>query len=306
MTYCLPSLVRNITSLIMKTIQSSAIFKIVALFAVLSIAFSCSNNNSEKSLTTINVGVLPDQKKEILVQKYQALLEYLHEETGLAFKLVIPKNYSELVSLFEEKRVDLGFFGGVTFAISHQSSEAIPLVLRGKDLKFTSSFITRVENNSLKISDFKNKSIAFGSKLSTSGHTMPRFFLSQQNIEPETFFSNVKYSGKHDLTAIEVQEGRVDLGVANSVVIKEMFNDGRLKEGEVHVLWETPPYADYVWAVQNEMNKSIQIKIRDAFFALSKNNPKHKKILHNLCANHFLPADIKDFSAIIELTENHN
>ncbi len=279
--------------------------KIVVLFTILSLVISCSRDDSEKSLATINLGVLPDQKKEELIRQYQPLLDYLHGKTGLPFRLIIPTNYSSLINLFEDERLDLALFGGASYVKAQKTSGARPLVTRGKDLRFTSSFISRSENNLNNISEFKNKSFAFGSKLSTSGHIMPRFFLKKENIIPETFFSNIEYSGKHDLTAIWVRDGRIDLGVANSLIIQEMFADGRLKKEEVRILKRTPPYANYVWAVQKGMNTSVQILIRDAFLALSLNNPDHKSILEGLKAEYYLPADINDFSDIRSAVKNH-
>ncbi|MBT3184360.1 MAG: phosphate/phosphite/phosphonate ABC transporter substrate-binding protein [Nitrospina sp.] len=289
----------------MRATQLSAIFKVAGLFVALSVALSCSNNNPEKNLLTINVGVLPGQKKEALIQQYQPLLDYLHKKTGLAFKLTIPTSYSGLINLFEDEKLDLVNFGGTAYVKARKTSGAIPLVMRGKDLKFTSSFITSGESNFKKISDFKNKPFAFGSKLSTSGHIMPRFFMGKENIIPETFFSNIEYSGKHDLTVTWVRDGRIDLGVVNSFIIQEMFDNGELKEGEVRVLRKTPPYADYVWAVQKGMSKSIQIMIRDAFLALSLDNSEHTSILDGLKAEHYLPSHTNDFSDVREAIESY-
>ena len=69
---------------------------------------------------------------------------------------------------------------------------------------------------------------------------MPRHFMcSDKQIIPEVFFSEVHYSGAHDKTAYLVRDGTIDLGVANSEIIKKMIRDGRLKENDVRVLWET-------------------------------------------------------------------
>jgi ABC-type phosphate/phosphonate transport system substrate-binding protein len=38
---------------------------------------------------------------------------------------------------------------------------------------------------------------------------MPRYFLKEMDIIPEVFFSDTRYSGKHDLTAYWVRDGLV-------------------------------------------------------------------------------------------------
>jgi phosphonate transport system substrate-binding protein len=80
-----------------------------------------------------------------------------------------------------------------------------------------------------------------------------------------------------------------------------MYRDGRLIEKEVRILWETPQYPDYVWALRPLNNKSFQIKFRDAFLKLSKTNREHAKILEGVDAGSFLPAGVNDFIKLKEI-----
>ena len=138
---------------------------------------------------------------------------------------------------------------------------------------------------------------SFGSELSTSGHLMPRHFLrSEWQIEPEAFFSAVTYSGTHDRTAQLVRDGAVDIGVANAAVIRQMLDDGRLRNGEIEVVWQTPPYPDYVWAVQREMPAQLKTRLRDAFMSLTPTRAEHVAILNSLGAQKYLPAAGGDFA----------
>ena len=139
----------------------------------------------------------------------------------------------------------------------------------------------------------------FGSKLSTSGHLMPRYFMkSELQISPETFFSVVDYSGSHDKTAIKVRDGLVDLGVANSIIIKRMIAEGRLEKSELQIIWETPPFINYVWAVQKTLDEDLKNRIRDVFLGLDASKPNHKTILSHLGAMSFLPAGKRDFLSL--------
>lgn len=257
--------------------------------------------------STIRVGVLPDDSRERLQSRYEKLLKYLSEETGLRYELLIPDTYHELLNLFHEAEVDLAYFGGYTFVMANIKDDAFPLVMRNVDIQFTSYFLARMDRPEEKISDFKDKVFCYGSKLSTSGHLMPRFFLTKKKIMPETFFSEVRYSGSHDKTVFWVNDGLVDLGVVNSKIADKLFEDGYLKREDVRIVWKTPPYADYVWAVQSSVKESTQIIIRDAFLNLSLGNEEHQLILDRLNANYYIPAGEKDFAdikSIIEITDN--
>ena len=251
----------------------------------------------------LRVAVLPDVGHENLQKRNQLLFQYLTEETGIKIQYIKCNTYEEILEAFHEKKVDLAWFGGYTFVKAHLQDRAIPLVMRDVDLKFSSYFLVRKNHPATGIFDFKNKEIAFGSRLSTSGHLMPRYFLSEKNIIPETFFSAVRYSGTHDTTLKWVLDGTVDLGVANSKVIDKMLEEDIFTQKEIRVLWETPYYSNYVWAVHPSVSLPTQIKIRDAFLRLSGKNPRHKKILDQWNAQYFYPASIEDFLIIRKIVK---
>lgn len=261
-------------------------------------AHPSQEHGHESLVAKLRVGVLPDEAYEKIQNKVQLLIHYLTEETGINVQYIRCNSYEDLLKAFHERKVDLAWFGGYTFAKAHMQDRAIPLVMRNVDLKFTSYFVVRADQPAKRISDFKDKVIAFGSRLSTSGHLMPRYFLSQMNIIPEKYFSEVRHSGKHDKTIKWVRNGTVDLGVVNSKIADKMFKENVLTKNKVRVLWETPSYSNYVWAIHPSTSSHTQIKIREAFLNLSEKNPRHKRILNQWNANHFSRASIEDFLII--------
>lgn len=253
----------------------------------------------------LRIGVLPDEEKENLRERYKPLLDHLSTRTDINCQLVVPDSYAELVQLFSDNKIDLAHFGGLTFIQVNTFYDAQPLVMRDIDTHFTSFFLAKKNQNDF--SFFENKIFSFGSKLSTSGHLMPRHFLqTEQQIDPENYFSNIIFSGAHDKTAYLVRDGKVDLGVANSEVIRQMFNDGRLQENDLHIIWETPPYANYVWVANKHLNEKTKTQLLDAFLELDLNTPHHKTILKSLGARIFLPASVKDFSLLKKKAQDLN
>ena len=254
----------------------------------------------------LRVGVLPDESEEVLRKRYGSLLAYFAAKTGLEFELLVPASYSDLVQQFHDRKVDLAYFGGLTFIQAHVFDNAVPLVVRDVDTRFTSWFLVRDDNPARSLADLKGNAFAFGSKLSTSGHLMPRYFLNKEkHITPEKFFGDIRYSGAHDKTAYLVRDGTVALGVANPEVVRAMIRDRRLRDNELRVLWETPAYTDYVWAVQDDLNSGVKTRLRDAFLELDANDPAHSKILVGVGAGSFLPAGMSDFHSLQQIAESH-
>ena len=146
--------------------------------------------------------------------------------------------------------------------------------------------------------EFTGESFSFGPELSTSGHLMPRHFLSVDGITPEEEFESVRHSAGHDQTAEWVRDGVVALGVVNCVILDAMQRDGRLAPDEIRVLETTPTYGNYVWAVQPSMPDDVRTQLRDAFLALDATVPEQRALLQSLGANGYLPAGSSDFTDV--------
>lgn len=249
----------------------------------------------------IRIGVLPDENAEALQQRYTGLRDYLSATIDKPVELVIPKDYADLVNQFSESRLELAFFGGLTYLQARYRANAEPLVMRDIDLNFKSYFLVSADNSDLTWPDLKGKSLAFGSRLSTSGHLMPRYYLQQKNIVAESYFREVRFSGTHDATARLVASGEVDVGAANADIIDRMLADGRLDNDSIYIFYETPTFADYVWAIRSDIEDSLKAKIRDAFLSLKAEEKTHGEILKTLGANEFVVARDEYFTILDEV-----
>lgn len=280
-----------------RTIAATIIVALVALVAML---FLYANRPAEDTIMPgeLRLGILPDQSPDVLQRRYTPVLEYLSNALGVPVRLVIPDSYAQLLELFRANEIDLAYFGGYSYVKARQEAGAIPLVMRQVDIRFTSLFIVGAASEARNLEDLRGKRIGFGSQLSTSGHLMPRYFLRQRGIDTETFFGEIAYSGAHDKTAYWVRDGVVDVGAANATTIRSMLRDQRLDAGTVRILWETPPYANYVWAIRPIFDEPLRAGIRDAFLALSPEVDEHKLILRELNASGYIPADPDNFAGL--------
>lgn len=259
-------------------------------------------NSREATPSIVRVGVLPDMNESDLRRRYDPLLQYLSEQTGLDFTLVLPADYEELLHLFGKGEIDLALFGGVTFVQANSLHQAEPLVMRDVDTRFTSVFLIRQNDPATELSDLEDEVFVFCSSLSTSGHLMPRYFLQQnKHIIPENFFAEVIYSHGHDKTAYMIRDGEADIGAVNSEIFSAMLRDGRLKKGELRVVWQTPPYPNYVWAVPGHLDDDIKTQLRDAYLQLDFNEGHHRRILAEFGAKSFLPAGVRQFQPLQQI-----
>lgn len=291
---------RNVDTVRAGAFEVRTILSLALMLSLLCLLVACSPAEPvpAESLTQLRVGVLPGDTPKSLRERHEPLVEYLSQELNLAAELIVPDDYASLVDLFRNGELDLAFFGGLTFVQASRQAGAVPLVMGDSDTRFTSYFLVHGSNAGRTLESFRGASFSFGPESSTSGHLMPRFFLREKEMDPEVFFGDVRYAGSHDTTAYWVRDGKVDLGVAGADIIDTMLRDGRLQEGDVHILWQSPPYSNYVWAVQSDLGAEWQIKIRDAFLQLSPEVDEHSKILSLQNAGGFLPAGQQDFARL--------
>lgn len=258
----------------------------------------CSHQNAAPQPQTLRVGVLPTDAPEALRARHGPLLESIQDTIGVPTELVIPKDYDEILQMFHDRRIDMAYFGGYSYVLAHDRDGAVPLVMRDVDRRFTSVFLVRSENHAARLEDLKGARLSFGARLSTSGHLMPRVFLRQRGMVPEVFFRETLYSGGHDTTAYWVRDGRVDVGVASADIVRKMFRDGRLSQGAVRILWETPTYPDYVWAIHPDFSPRLASQIQDCLLALFRDEAKDRHVLEAADAGSFLPALDSDFDRL--------
>ncbi|MFT0181478.1 MULTISPECIES: putative selenate ABC transporter substrate-binding protein [Pseudomonas] len=245
----------------------------------------------------LRVSAIPDEAPTELIRKFKPLGEYLEQRLGMPVKFVPVSDYAGVVEAMASDRLDLAWFGGFTFVQAQRKAPMNPLVQREEDQQFTSKFIT-ADPAVKSLQDLKGKTFAFGSVSSTSGSLMPRYFMQQDGIAPEQFFSRVAYSGAHDATVAWVAAGKADAGVLNASVWKKLVDAGKVDTSKVRVIATTPAYYDYNWTVRGNLDPQLAAKIKQAFLDLDPAKPADKAILDLQAASRFVPTSPDNYKSI--------
>jgi phosphonate transport system substrate-binding protein len=154
------------------------------------------------------------------------------------------------------------------------------------------------------LADLKGKTLSFGSQSSTSGHLMPRSFLLDAKIDPDTDLKRVAFSGAHDATIAAVAAGKVDAGALNMSVWEKFVTEKKVDPAAVRVFFTTPGYFDYNWTVHADMPAATKEKLAKAFLDLNKNTPEGKEILELQRATRFVPTKAENYKGIEAAAKN--
>ena len=250
--------------------------------------------------SVLRVSAIPDEAPTELQRKFKPLGDYLKQETGLEVQFTPVTDYAAVVEGLASNKIDLAWLGGFTFvqAKIRTNGGALPIVQRAEDAKFTSKFIVPIGSPAKTLADLKGANFAFGAPSSTSGHLMPRFYLMQAGIQPDTDFKTVAFSGAHDATVAFVASGRADGGVLNASVWDKLIEANNPNAAKVHVLATTPPYYDYNWTVRPGLDPVLTKKLTDAFLKLDPSQPAMKAIMDLQRASKFVATQASNYDGI--------
>lgn len=227
---------------------------------------------------------IPDGAASDLAEQGKLLSDYLAKQLGVPVEFSKVDNYKQAVDALLSKKVDLVWFGGnTTIEAEEQGKGNVELVAcRDIDLKFVSYFIANPESaakigkvNSL--ADLKDKAkdlrLQFGADKSTSGHLMPRYFLTQAGFpsgeeDLKAAFKSVAYAatGGHATTQKHVAEGVADIGALNYAYYDKSSDEMKAK---TPIVYKTPEYVDYCFVARKDLGAENIEKIRGALTAVT-------------------------------------
>jgi len=245
------------------------------------------------------ITAIPDESPTELARKAAPLVAYLSQKLDMKVEFTPVSDYAAAVETLVNKQVDMAWFGGFTFvqASVRSGGKAVPLVQREEDAQFKSVFIT-AQPDIKALADLKGKTLSFGSASSTSGHLMPRNYLLEAKINPDTDLKRVAFSGAHDATIAAVAAGKVDAGALNVSVWDKFVADKKVDTTKVRVFYTTPAYFDYNWTVHADMPQALKDKITRAFLDLNSSTPEGKAVLELQRASRFIPTQATNYKGI--------
>jgi len=281
---------------------------LLMLTSLFMVACSTQTETVEETNTEVpvfKIGAIPDQNASKLNKRFDELAAYISGETGFEVEYVPTVDYAALVTAFERGDVDLGWFGGLTGV---QVRNAVPgseaIAQRPRDEEFHSVFVAQKSLGISTLEDIKTRSFTFGSESSTSGHLMPRHFMMQAGLDPNTVLDGApNYSGSHDKTWKLVESGAFEVGALNEAVWEAAVEEGKVDLSKIDVFYTTPAYYDYNWTINNVEEKfgpEAKSDVQSALLSFGDANPEIMELFKD---SHFIETSNANYDAIKGVAE---
>lgn len=266
---------------------------------------STADNGNKADGQVFKIGTIPDFDQTELTRGFDDFATYLAKETGLKVEYVPTVDYASLVTAFERGEIQLAWFGGLTGVQARAVvPEAEAIAQRPSDAKFKSVFIQQKGLGLTDLNGLKGKSFSFGSESSTSGHLMPRYFMTEAGLNPDTDLNGKpNYSGSHDKTYKLVEAGSFETGAVNMQYWDKAIEEGKVDLNKVEEFFRTPEYYDYNWTI-NDVDGTFGAGTKEKVkAALLKVKTEDSEIMKLLSTENFIETNNANYSKIEEVAK---
>ncbi|MDZ7594570.1 MAG: phosphate/phosphite/phosphonate ABC transporter substrate-binding protein [Thiobacillus sp.] len=218
---------------------------------------------------TLKVALLPDENASTIIKNNQGLKTYLETQLGKKIELIVTTDYSSMIEAMRHGRLDLAYFGPLSYVLARQKSEIEPfaaLKVKGSTT-YQSVVIANVSSGVKTIGDIRGKNMAYGDKVSTSSHLIPKSVLAEQGLNVGTDYKE-HFVGSHDAVALAVQNGHAQAGGLSRPIFESLVERKMVSPDKVKVLAYSKPFPQYPWVLRSDLKPALKDKIRSAFLNL--------------------------------------
>jgi len=246
---------------------------------------------------TLKVALLPDENASTVIKNNKPLELYLEKQLGKKVELIVTTDYSSMIEAMRHGRIDLAYFGPLSYVLARQKSEIEPFaaIKQKGSTTYQALLIVNTAAGINSIADIANKDVAYGDKASTSSHLIPKAMLAEGGLLAGTQYRE-HFVGAHDAVALAVQNGHAQAGGLSKPIFEALVQRGMIDPNKVKVLAESKPFPQYPWTMRSNLKPELKAKIRTAFLEL-----KDPEVLKPFKAEGFGPASDKDYDVVRNL-----
>jgi len=257
----------------------------------------------------ITIGLLPGGNPKVIEKEAFVLAERLQQKIGRPFEVYISKNYSAMIDALKSKKVDLAVLSSMTY-VSAENEVNLKVLLKktwSSSPFYYSAIVVAKDSKIKKLSDLKNKTIAFVDEKSTSGYLYPQIFLRKNKFTDQTFKS-VVFTGNHaasiellenkkiDAVAVFSDDEKAKLGAWNRFAKSPKF--------AIRPIWISDPIPNDPIVVRSEFYESNAKLTHEIMYTLIEaQSEDSSKLTEILGTSDLMPATSRQYDPVREVVK---
>jgi phosphonate transport system substrate-binding protein len=257
----------------------------IILYAFLALAFisGCkdkagldSNGVPGKLLIGMYGGDNPAQTKAAM----EPMKEYLQKKMGMEVEYIFTTDYTAVIEALRAKKIHMANLTPFAYILATQKPGLTPVAtlgLYGKPTLYHAIIFTNPNTGLKTMDDVKARAkaltLCFADPASTSGHLIPRAYLTSIGLNPQKAFKETIFAGSHAASILSVKSGKVDVGCSTiDLAMNKLIKEGIVKSSDFVILWTSPPIVNDAITVRDDLNKNFIKKIQDAYLTAARDD----------------------------------
>ena len=201
---------------------------------------------------------------------FEPAASYIGQVIDNKVVLIVLEDYEKMIQRTRAGQIDIGLYGAALYVETQKLYPQLSYIATSiwkKTGRFTyfSYLITRKGSGLSSIQSLRGKSLAFGSRESTGGYMYPLAWMKENGMEPESYFSSIRFLGSHNNVLDAVAQGKVDAGTVSPGPLEK----AEKKYGDMfNRLRKFGPIPGTVVAVNGTLSEDLIKKITQALISL--------------------------------------
>lgn len=256
----------------------------ICLFILLFSSATMANNTT----TTLTLGVVPQQSAKKMVERWQPLIQYISEYSGLNIEFQTAKDIPTFENNLAEGKYDIAYMNPYHF-VAFSDAVGYKALARQKNKAIKGIIVTRKDSDITSLEDLNGTEMAFPAPAAFAATIITQAELRKRNI---SFIP--RYVKSHDSVYLAVKKGFFQSGGGILRTLDAVPDD--VNEA-LTVLWESNGYTPHALATHPNMAQNHREAILKALIAISDDTSK-SWVLEGLGFNGFIQSSDSDWDDV--------
>lgn len=291
----------------------------IALFALLGFS-GCTGNGGTVDNSgvpkTLIIGMVETEKIDELKKAREAIRKYLQEKLKMPVQIIYTNDYTGIIEALKSNKIHMAEMPPFAYIIATRTMKLTPIVTlgsNGKPITYKSVLIVNAHGSLKTMDDVKAKAskltLCFVDPASTSGHLIPRAYLTSIGLNPDSAFKQVIFAGSHSASVLSVKSNKIDVGCTTDLIFSLMMKAKMLNEDDIRVIWRSAPIVSDPMVARADLNKDFVKKVQNAYVDFNKEHPeilsKFTKIFfHDTLTRSYIPVQDSMYNGLRKIANS--
>ena len=260
---------------------------------------------------TIRWGMSASESEEERRARYGPATDYLSGALGVDVDVRVTADVAGVVEALLSRQIEMFYFGPLGYATAWDVTDGnlVPMVSNLDsfgDWGYRGTIIVATDSDIQTLEDLEGRSFAFSDPGSTSGYLIPQFLFREMGITPDSFFSEVAFSGGNNNSVFGVVNGTFDSAASweqtpERSVPGRMVERGLIEPDSTRVIWYSDIIPGAVIGARADLPAEMIEDIRAVMEALPTDSPEALAAMSDGQASGMRTVTHADYETIVEM-----